>query len=320
MIKLLEPIERVTRRLCGAEYPTLNLVHPYMELLKKGFAPKNNETVDTYINLIYGEKYEDDDETDDDDDMPAAGTRKHWQYAHKQFRKKMKNTYQRQERQSNNQTQTNNIELEDLNPYKVEYLPPVSTNGLLQKVRAALYLSMDELWSVPTEIALVATFLDPRFKHFNWSTEEHRNEAQRLVKLLYEELKVNLNIPEESLILNRNYDDDNDDDFFNELEGASMCEEEDNEVTSYIKLEPIGIRNDPLEWWSKNKSRFPVLAQLARKYLSIPSTSVPSERLFSDAGNHISAKRTRLSPDLVNKVLFLKRNSSHFDIFPSQEG
>ena len=33
-------------------------------------------------------------------------------------------------------------------------------------------LSMDELWAVSTDIALVATFLDPRFKHFNWSTEE----------------------------------------------------------------------------------------------------------------------------------------------------
>ncbi len=115
MVKLLGPIEKVTWHLCGAKYPTLNLVYPYMELLKKGFASKNNEIVKTYINLIYGENF--------------------------------------------------------------EYLPPVSTNGLLQKVQAAIYLSMDELWAVPTDIALVVTFLDLRFKHFNWSTEEKQNKA-----------------------------------------------------------------------------------------------------------------------------------------------
>src|SRR5277367_4786347 len=105
MVKLLGPIEKVTRRLCGAEYPTLNLVHPYMELLKKGFAPKNDETVDTYINLIYGERYEvDDDEMDDN--IPTAGVRQHWQHAHRQFRQRMRDTYaKRQEVHEQNRIQ-----------------------------------------------------------------------------------------------------------------------------------------------------------------------------------------------------------------------
>jgi hypothetical protein len=50
--------------LCGAKYPTLNLVYPYMEIIKKSFAPKDNDSVETFINLIYGENYE---EVDDDD-------------------------------------------------------------------------------------------------------------------------------------------------------------------------------------------------------------------------------------------------------------
>ena len=52
-----------------------------MESLKKKFSPRadKNETLDLYLNLIYGEGCEenDDDEiTDDyDNDIPTAGTR-----------------------------------------------------------------------------------------------------------------------------------------------------------------------------------------------------------------------------------------------------
>ena len=220
-----------------------------MELLKKGFAPKDTETINTYINLIYSENYEENDNSELDDDIPTAGTRQHWQYAHRQFRQKMKNTHvQRQENQEQNKNQKQpNTKLD---PYRVEYLPSVSTRGLLQKVRAAIYLSMDELWAVPAEIALVSTYLDPRFKHFNWSTEEKRNEAQNLVELLYEDLKRNLSIPddiEEILTTNTRNNEEDDDDFFSELEVQTSSEEND-ELTCYVKLEPIGIKENPLEW------------------------------------------------------------------------
>src|SRR5947199_252748 len=91
-----------------------------MELLKRGFAPKNNETVETYINLIYGENYEEEDDDDDnemDDDIPTAGTRQHWQYAHRQFHQKMKSIHiKRQVRQirNKNKEQSDNNELKNL--------------------------------------------------------------------------------------------------------------------------------------------------------------------------------------------------------------
>ncbi|GET50019.1 zinc finger BED domain-containing protein 1-like [Rhizophagus irregularis DAOM 181602=DAOM 197198] len=72
------------------------------------------------------------------------------------------------------------------------------------------------------------------------------------------------------------------------------------------------IKNDqdPLKWWDVNKSQFPVLAQLARKYLSIQATSGASERVFSDAGLIMSSKRTSMKADLFEALIFLKRNGN----------
>ena len=72
---------------------------------------------------------------------------------------------------------------------------------------------------------------------------------------------------------------------------------------------------NPFEWWAVWKTQFSNMAKLTRKYLSIPGSSVPSERLFSDVGNQITIKRTRLDSKLAGKMMFLKRNSNAIHIF-----
>ncbi|KAI9919407.1 hypothetical protein PsorP6_017528 [Peronosclerospora sorghi] len=63
---------------------------------------------------------------------------------------------------------------------------------------------------------------------------------------------------------------------------------------------------DVITWWNENSGLFPILANIALKYSSVPKTSVPSERLFSGAGLTVTKKRNRLDSDLVDGLLFLR--------------
>ena len=65
---------------------------------------------------------------------------------------------------------------------------------------------------------------------------------------------------------------------------------------------------DPLEWWKVSQIRFPNLASLAKKYLTILGTSIPSERVFSVAGLTVTKLRASLDPDTVNEILFLHKH------------
>ena len=43
----------------------------------------------------------------------------------------------------------------------------------------------------------------------------------------------------------------------------------------------VDLETNPLEWWKLHDKQFPLLSELARHYLCICATSVPSERVFS---------------------------------------
>ena len=64
----------------------------------------------------------------------------------------------------------------------------------------------------------------------------------------------------------------------------------------------ISPEDDPLLWWKMEAKRLPILATLARKYLCKCGNSVPSEHLFSKAGN----LGARLSLINVNRLVFVK--------------
>jgi len=57
--------------------------------------------------------------------------------------------------------------------------------------------------------------------------------------------------------------------------------------------------SDPLTWWHDNMARFSLLSAPARRYLAVPATNVPSERLFSFAGDIADDKPTCLLGELT---------------------
>ena len=181
---------------------------------------------------------------------------------------------------------------------------PFGTIGMLEKVKLDLYNAMELYWNKENEEILISAILDPRIKFLGFiDNEEIRNKTKDLLKNKYDQLKTNSlsTIPITSPQLTSNQSS-----LFSIFKQNSTKEE----VAIYLSLPELDFNFDPFVWWRDHKERFPILSKLARIYLPIPATSTPSERLFSDAGNLLTAKRTRLNPELFNRLMFLKKNAS----------
>jgi hypothetical protein len=79
-----------------------------------------------------------------------------------------------------------------------------------------------------------------------------------------------------------------------------------DEIQTYLALSLLDEKANPLEWWKINESQFPHLSQMARDYLSIPATSVPSEQSFSVGKNLITDKRNCLAGKTIRVCMSLK--------------
>ena len=80
----------------------------------------------------------------------------------------------------------------------------------------------------------------------------------------------------------------------------------ENELEIYFSSNPPSLDIMPLEWWKIHSSEYPILSRMAKDYLTIMSTSVPCEQLFSIAGKQITQTRNRLNSDTTRACLCLK--------------
>ena len=62
-------------------------------------------------------------------------------------------------------------------------------------------------------------------------------------------------------------------------------ENDEDELSTYLKQPPIIYSNkcDILQWWKENNKDLPIMAQIARDYLSLMPTSVISLRIHQQS-------------------------------------
>lgn len=82
----------------------------------------------------------------------------------------------------------------------------------------------------------------------------------------------------------------------------------EKELSAYLQSVNVDSEANPLQWWNDHEEMFPNLKNVAKKYLCVPATSSPSERVFSTSGNIVTCHRASLKPDAVDRLVFLAQN------------
>ena len=165
-----------------------------------------------------------------------------------------------------------------------------------------------------TKIYVVATFLDPRFKERCFRNINLENVQSFILEIFTEQSnrieEINPNQPSNN---DQYLDDDSNvwnivDKMYKKLPQSPRTSIIEKELNLYLKDNILNRHECPLQWWNRNQLIYPNLQNIARKYLSLPATTVPSERLFSNASDVCTSHRTSLLPENAELLIFLKSN------------
>ncbi|XP_062910662.1 E3 SUMO-protein ligase ZBED1-like [Mobula hypostoma] len=211
-----------------------------------------------------------------------------------------------------------------------------SDSHLLGAVKETIAKELSEAYQLSPELDLflnAATFLDPRYKKVPFlSVAQQKQVESKLVEEASGLLEKDKESPaggegsfafeepplKKRVMSMKPYSTGSIDFMLAEIFGQAGSRDEDQdgwrsqvmeEVRNYKSQKLLELAEDPLAWWCDRVALFPTLIKLVRKYWCIPATSVPSERLFTAAGNLVDTKRNQLAPAEVDRLLFLYENT-----------
>lgn len=164
------------------------------------------------------------------------------------------------------------------------------------------------------EVYLFSTFLDPvlGIKAFdNQMKTIVRNKLRTLLQLeslkqktkeTLKERDNNSRTQEVKNVIKVKYE------FYDEPELDNESDDINREIDEYCRTIRSSSFKCPLEFWKANHAKFPLLANLAKKYLGIPASSASVERMFSICGHIFSLRRRKMGIKIFCEIVFLKLN------------
>ncbi len=78
------------------------------------------------------------------------------------------------------------------------------------------------------------------------------------------------------------------------------------DTQEYFDLPTSAMSVNPATFWKVNKTKFPILATIARDVLGVPASV---ERLFSIAGKIFTPQRCRLTDKRFSQLMFIRCNN-----------
>nr|XP_055049286.1 E3 SUMO-protein ligase ZBED1-like [Misgurnus anguillicaudatus] len=196
---------------------------------------------------------------------------------------------------------------------------------VIREIKLAIHDDLAKRYSSARDKRMLysASFLDPRFKALPFLTEDdqldiHANvvsEAAALERQVNsEEAEVESETPQQeegpapkrrpsalTTLLGKTFTEVS-------VVRRSSSSRAEEELKKYLEAPPLSLSENPLSWWRTHQTAFPLLAGLAKRYLCIPGTSVAAERVFSTAGDIVTAQRSSLTPAHVDQLIFLQKN------------
>lgn len=180
--------------------------------------------------------------------------------------------------------------------------------ALLKNLKEKVLSSLSRYQESPViELLQKATFLDPRFRLYFFDDDDKDNIKESII----DELKI--------ICKDHNLEPTIKSPPKKKKKGLAAFLEDDNlidnskdrdaaDIEKYLSLPKVGLDDNPLAWWKQYASSFPALSIMAKKYLCMQGSSVPSERVFSKGGNVVNKKRCTLLPKNAEMQIFLAFN------------
>ena len=165
-----------------------------------------------------------------------------------------------------------------------------------------------------SETYVLAAMLDPRFK-LRWCHEDEKSGYKELLNQEAMRFVSSTSEPAEPEGRAEPAPPKRKKSLFNYMESeiAADTENTGGDIDRYLAASCVEITTNPATYWSENTMNYPSLEPVARRLLSVPSSSAPVERLFSIAGRVFTPIRCQLKDKRFEKLMFIRCNNSVVD-------